>query len=335
MRIMTDKTGTCYLDQDIDYDSNNDNNTANDRDIQCNDTQIITYNPTSNTTTAKLIYETEINGIKKLVSNDVVFKFIDQKVNLDINQEKTYKKVIGFSNSIPKQNQTDQDLSILINELAESIVIGKDSTDNILQIKEFMQKNTTWLSPSQIETLNIILEDISNWDAVAAMWWSLYDQSKANLIQLAPDTIRGSIKEVFWKIEALAEPASEGDKVKEYLIELLTIFWDNSVSDEDISKPWNENKIAKSDIEIIIMPEVCNILWFYEITSEQCRPLEEWGWWTLQNSNSKTDTTSTSPLINIAKKIGIGVGILVLIFIVIVGFFAIKAKLQQNQEEET
>lgn len=326
--------GICYIDQDSNYDSNNDNNSANDQDILCNKTQLIKYRPLTQTITAKLIYEKPIQWQNRLVSNDIVMQFIDQKVNLDANQDKLYKKIVALNNTIPNSSQEWQWLQSLLEQLAQSLVINKDPTDIILQIRDFIQTNAIWLTPTQSTTLDEILNEMSNWDIVAALWWSSYDQAKANIIQFAPEAIKVSIRDIFSQIEAIEEPAAQADKVKEHLMEVLNIFNANAVPDSEIIQPGNENKVALSDIEITIMPEVCKILWFYNIASEQCRPVEDGGGGTLIAWSLESTTTESSPLMTILKRIGIIVAILWGVFVLIVLFFAVKARLQQNKEEE-
>lgn len=138
--------------------------------------------------------------------------------------------------------------------------------------------------------------------------------------------------EQFTVIEQIGEPAKSPDKVKEYLQNIIKIFTDNSVSDGEINSPGNESKIPESDIQVSIMPEICRVLNFYEITSDQCRAVDE----VTPPTSSLTSLASgsSSTLVTILKWAGIVVGVLAAIFLLIVGFFAIKAKMQQEEEEE-
>jgi len=137
--------------------------------------------------------------------------------------------------------------------------------------------------------------------------------------------------EQFALIEKLEEPAKAPDTLKEYLQNILKLFNDNSVADGAINEPGNESKIPESDIQTTIMPEICRVLTFYEVASDQCRVAEDT---TAKASLTSLSSGSSSTLVTILKWAGIVVGILAAIFLLIVGFFAIKARMQQEEEEE-
>jgi heme/copper-type cytochrome/quinol oxidase subunit 2 len=70
------------------------------------------------------------------------------------------------------------------------------------------------------------------------------------------------------------------------------------------------------------------VMWFYDIVSEICP--DESG----VKLGSPTTTDTSGWFNTILKRTGIVVGILWGIFLLIVIFFAIKARLQQNNDEE-
>lgn len=65
--------GDCYIDKDISIDSNSDGNRDQDRDIPCNATTLVSYDPQFKTTIARAYYEKD----KKLISKDYTINFLD------------------------------------------------------------------------------------------------------------------------------------------------------------------------------------------------------------------------------------------------------------------
>jgi hypothetical protein len=106
------------------------------------------------------------------------------------------------------------------------------------------------------------------------------------------------------------------------------MFEDNSVTQLESQNKWNEEKIIVDDIETQVLPKVCDVMWFYDIVSEICP--DESG---IKLGSDKTSNSSWW-FNTILKRTGIVVGILWGIFLLIVIFFAIKARIQQNNDEE-
>gem|GEM_PF-5501529 len=161
MNLIYNGTGSCYLDKDINEDSNEDGQGANDHDLTCNTTVPMIYQPKTQTITARVIYDTILNGKSQLVSNDIVVNFIDQKINLTPDQDKLYKKIEALNNGLSDNNTNQKSLKALLKQLSQSIIIGQNPTDTILQIQEFIQKNTLGLTSGQSTSLEQILVEMS------------------------------------------------------------------------------------------------------------------------------------------------------------------------------
>lgn len=334
LNIVNPKGDVCYFDKDINEDSNNDGKPDNDNDLPCNETALINYTPTTQTIIARIIFKDIVNGKTALVSNDMYINFIDQKINLSPAQDALYKKIKTLESSIAGGNEGQKNLKIFLKQLGESVITDRDATDIVLQIRDLLQETPPSLDTNQQKALENILQEMSSGEAIAAMGGSLYDQAKASLVQFSPEQIKWQIRGIFDKIEAIDTPGSQPETIKWYLTELIGVFQKNSVPDSDINQPGNETKIQEGDIETVVMPEVCKILWFYNISSDQCRPIDEWGDSDISQGLSTDKTTSGSFWITtIVKRVGIVVGILAGIFILIVIFFAIKAKIQSNNDE--
>jgi hypothetical protein len=149
------------------------------------------------------------------------------------------------------------------------------------------------------------------------------------LIDFAPsDTMKSQVTAAFDVIKNLAEPAAQPEIVKTQLQSILKMFEDNSVTSLESQNKWNEEKIIVDDIETQVLPKICDVMWFYDIVSEICP--DESG----VKLGSATTTDTSGWFNTILKRIGIVVAILWGIFLLIVIFFAIKARLQQNNDEE-
>ena len=332
LKVIWPNEWVCYVDRDINEDSNNDGKTDNDQDIQCNTLSSTNYIPTTQEVQWRIIYQKRINNELKLVGMNLLIKFIDQKINLSPEEDKLYKKINSLERSVPSTTENQKSFKTLLRQLAQTIVIDKDPTSNILQIQDFIQQNSIWLSTNQLTILQQILTEMSWAEAIKAAGWNSYDAAKAEIMRFTPTGLRAQIMTLFSNIEALGTPGAQPDKVKEYLTEMLTIFDTNAVSEQELSNPWNEQKIARSDIETIIQPQICAILWYYDISSNACRANE--GDTTQIKDSLDSSDSSWFSIGTVVKRVAIVVGILWLIFVCIVIFFAIKAKLQQTEEEE-
>ncbi len=324
MHVVAPLSQSCFIDRDIHDDSNNDGKSGNDRDLPCNEVLSVNYQPILNTTTARMIYDNK--------ATDIVIEFIDHDVTLTAIQDAQYKQVTRLINILPNNTKELSDLKAMLNTLRMDIVNNKDTTDSIVQIGAFTEENASALGTAHVTAVNAILKEFANGEAVAAMGGNAYDQAKATILSYASPAFKWGVIEQFTLIEQIGEPAKSPDKVKEYLQNIIKIFTDNSVSDGEINSPGNESKIPESDIQVSIMPEICRVLTFYEITSDQCRAVDE----VTPPTSSLTSLASgsSSTLVTILKWAGIVVGVLAGIFLLIVGFFAIKAKMQQEEEEE-
>jgi len=73
---------------------------------------------------------------------NLLIKFIDQKINLSPEEDKLYKKINSLERSIPSTTENQKSFKTLLRQLAQTIVIDKDPTSNILQIQDFIQQNS-------------------------------------------------------------------------------------------------------------------------------------------------------------------------------------------------
>ncbi len=130
------------------------------------------------------------------------------------------------------------------------------------------------------------------------------DQVRQFLLDLyAPsELMKTQISDAFGVIQGLPEPGSQPEIVKTQLGNLLVMFKDNSVSVLESQNPGNEEKIIDGDIETQILPRICEVLNFYEISSPNCPDAS--------GIIKNVDTKETTVMGRVIKWVGITVGVL-------------------------
>jgi PKD repeat protein len=319
-------SGLCYIDTDIADDSNYDGKPDNDQDVACNTMKLTQYDNYSDIINARVVYEWVD---KKLVGNGVIIKFTDQEITLTQNQKLQYNKIQNLIRSLPSSNDDQKYIRTLLWKMAENVKLNKSQTENIINMRVFLENTKGWLIEAQILSITKLLEELETSDTVALNWGNVVDQARQFLIDFSPsDAIKSEVTASFDVIKNLAEPAGKPEIVKSEMQKIVQVFESNSITPLESQNKWNEEKIIKDDIETQVMPKICDVLWFYSIASDKCP----------DNSGVKLDVntnkTSTGGWSLILKRVGIVVGILWWIFILIVIFFAVKARIQQKNDEE-
>jgi hypothetical protein len=165
--------------------------------------------------------------------------------------------------------------------------------------------------------------------SVAAMWWNEYQQSKAEILNIIPFSMRAQIEDIFTQFESVAWDASwnntQQDKRKILLNQILTEIGKKVV----ILQDWQQLKsdeIDSVDMELTIIPNMCKIMTYYWIPSEKCSSdqLKTVPVWVAQ------ETTWMSKLV---KTLLIVLWVLVWWFVVVIIVFAVKSKLMKKEEE--
>ena len=115
--------------------------------------------------------------------------------------------------------------------------------------------------------------------------------------------MKTQISDAFGVIQQLPEPGAQPEIVKTQLGNILNMYKENSVSALESQNPGNEEKIMESDIEIQILPRICEVLNYYEISSPNCP--DQNGLAVAQNIKKDTTVMGT-----VLKWVGITVGVL-------------------------
>lgn len=314
----------CYIDLDIANDSNYDGKLDNDKDLSCNTPRLVSLDPYSEEVIGRIIYE---DG-EKTVANGIVFHFVDQVVTLTPGQQTNYNKIIALIRTLPSVNDDQVYIKQLLQQMADNVKLNKNQTETIINLRVYLETTTAGFSEEQLANINNLIKDFETSDTIALEGGSIVDQVRQFLIDMAPsDEMKTSIKESFIVIQDLESPSTQPEIVKNQLSAVLQVFIDNSVSVAESQQPGNEYKIIEDDIETQILPRICEVLSFYEIPSAQCSDTPP------TSSFTETTTGEANVMGTVLKWVIIVVGSLGAIFLGIVVFFAIKARLQKQEEE--
>ena len=287
---------------------------------------LVQYNSYSDIINARIVYEWPD---KKLVGNGVLIKFTDQQIVLTQSQKIQYNKIQNLITSLPSSNEDQISIKKFLSSMAENTRIGQSQTEQIINLRVFLENTKAWLSEEQLLSITTLLQEFETSDTIALNGGNIVDQARQALIDLAPsDDMKSQVTAVFDVIKNIAEPWSQPEILKTEIIKIIKLFSDNAVWPLELQNKWNEDKIDRSYIELEVIPRTCAVLWFYNVPSEQC-PDASWV------SPQVVDSSPSSWWFGvILKRVGIVVGILWWIFLLIVIFFAVKAKIQQNQEDK-
>ena len=197
-------------------------------------------------------------------------------------------------------------------------------------MRVFLENTKAWLTENQILSITKLLEEFETSETIALAGGNPVDQARQALIDFAPsEMMKSQIIESFDTIKNLPEPAAQPEIVKTEMQKILQLFEANSVSQLESQNKGNEEKIIKDDIETFVLPKICDVIWFYSIVSQLCP--DESGVKIATEAAATDSSTGRGPIL---KWAGIIVGILGGVFLLIVIFFAIKARLQSNEDEE-
>lgn len=95
---------------------------------------------------------------------------------------------------------------------------------------------------------------------IAASGGTPYDQAKAEIMLLAGDTLGAQLTPYFAAIES--GEVSTPDDIRTQLQTILNTL---------IATVDQEGGIDDTDVNLVLMPNICRIMEYYEITSETCQ----------------------------------------------------------------
>ena len=314
MYINNDTWDECYVDMDIDQDSNWDGQKDNDMDVLCNKMAKIVYQPNY-----EVIWRIYFKNNWQLSFKNFYVQFEGYILELDDEKLALYKDITTLMNGIEDSSIENTNLKSSLYTLRNNLIDITVVTPMVITINEQIEAWWIRLSQKQKDLLDSILDRLSNPDTVISVWMSEYEIDKMNILASMPKTskIRTSVEEWFSKFEEAAIP----DERESILIELL-----NSI---------NDSKELDSSDKKAIQADFCSIFEYYNLSSSSDVCMTQWDY--IQNNFNKSKSNNEESDGGLPTRLKIVLIILVgwlLAMWGIILFFSIKAKLSSNDEDE-
>ena len=326
-----DSRGTCYVDTDIAFDSDGDGIKDNDKDFLCNQLYLKAYEPKYESVVWR-IYYTKADSTS--FSKDFTVSFLDFSANLDSWMTIVYKEINDFINTLPDIGDVTNTGDIasfrtLMVGLRDGLIDQTNTKSNVVAVKDFYDTRGLQLSGDQKTLLEDIFTKLTDKSVSAANGGNVYEQSKAEILSILPSNLAVDVEWLFKEFESVASDtqtpnSSQQDKRKQVLQDIINLITKN------IAPAWQTvqaNQIDPLDMTNVIMPNMCKILAFYTIVSDTC-----------PNANVKIVTNAAAiKSVNAGwsawwKIIFIVLWIIVGIFVILVIVFAVRARMNQQEE---
>lgn len=317
---------TCYIDSDIAFDSDNDTVKDNDKDALCNELYLKKYEAKYESVMGRIYYT---QPDTTLVSKDFTVSFLDFEAGLDPETTIIYRSINNFINTLQAVWSTWDmaDFRMLMVWLRDGLIDQNNTKSNIVSVKDFYETHEVPLDEEQKVLLENIFTQLTD-KSVAAAWWSTeYEQAKAEILSILPANLSVDVEWLFKEFESVVsdttqDNSSQQDKRKQVLQDIINVI------KKHLAAEWaviDANQVDPLDMKMIIMPNMCKIISFYQIASEACPDN------VIQDVSTATKSRSWSTW---WKVVLIVLWILVWIFVALVIVFAVKAKMNQQEENE-
>lgn len=326
-------TWNCFVDINILEDTDGDEDPLFDQDVECNS-----------------VSEKQIINKKIWQRWNIYYieKWVLQTIPLTITLLKT-DEPNGFEIPIPSELQdsynrledlisdvengtvpNDDYYYVLLEALRDSISLPEERSSVLLQLHEYIQNSSLELPAEHRDRLEILILTLSDESLQTAVWWSQYDQAKANIMILFTWPAKQQLSTAFAQLE---------DNIwnKEWIKKALESIW--SIAQQQMAS----GTIDEVDFNEIVR-QICEIVFYYDVESATCGTDDisiEWnteGSWSENTQNTVENWSSWNNekwrFSGIVKRVIIWVIILVLIFIVIVIIFALKARNAAHEEDD-
>ena len=329
---------TCYIDSDITYDSSIDWDPSNDKDFGCNRIATQSYTPSYESAVGRVYYQDSYSS--ELQHKDFIVTFADYEKNIDESIKWQYELANDLITSIDDSSSiANWTLRSLIVTLRNDIANWDKNAQrwDTIQIQQFLSENSVKLTETQKEKLNDLLNSVSDYTTISALWGSKYEVAKEEILSLLPQNLKQRINKWFSEFEN-AEWESWTDIKSQRTAILESINRVISENTAPASSIWEE-QIADDDYENIVKRNICTIATEYDILLSICSE------YTKDNPDIKITPTeivvekenvnaSSSWMPTFVKVLLWILGIVVIVFVWAISAFAIKAKLRERYENE-
>ena len=254
MYINNENGGTCYVDKDIEFDTDNDRKSDNDVDLECNKLAKIEYDPAYESTVWRIYFTN--NG--KLTFKNFYVTFEGIIMELDEEKKEIYDDITQLFNGIEDISLENTNLKKSLDKLRKNLTNRSEVTSLVITIND--QINEWWIKMDQYqkELLESILARLSNEDTIVFVWISEYEKYKKNILAIISDsqwTLKSTVEKKFRKFEENVGWYSQEEKAKE--LESIR---------ELIIKDGKKNKWINDD-EWLINQRFCNVFDYFEVST--------------------------------------------------------------------
>lgn len=326
---------SCFVDSDIAFDSNHDSDPKNDKDFLCN--RIITqaYTPSFESVVGRVHYQSKNDSGSQWKNKDFLVSFADFEHGLDETTRKYYLELSSLITTIDESSSVaNADLRSLLILLRNTLGDKNAQRGSLIQVEEFLEKNSPQLTPNQKEKLTNLLHELSDYATLSAKGAGVYEVAKEEILSLLPIEVKKKILNGFSLFETSeGTPEEDVQTQRQKILESIaaTIHQAVASSDQNIG----ENEIANDDYQEIVRPNLCKIANEYSIRTELCNDYNK------DNPELKAIPTdklekgkSPGSFPTWLKVLLWIVGIVVFVFIGLIVAFAIKAKMREKRENE-
>ena len=226
-------------------------------------------------------------------------------------------------------------MKVLLLNLQEWLISESETEANTIALHEYLTNNEINAEDSEKKEIWDIVDNLTNATVVSAVWWTEYDIAKAEILWILPKNLRTAVSRLFNDFE-VAEVnfqeswSSQQDERKAKLQEIVNTIKGKTTQDLENQK---EDEITKSDLDEVVIPNICKIMNYYNIPSNTnlCGLSEG----TIAVPDDKNiQKVSKNKLSTGLKVLLISLSSLIWIFLILVILFAIKAKINRSKEEE-
>ena len=320
MYINDENEGECYVDTDTSTDSDLDWKTDNDKDIQCNKMAKIEYQPD---------YESAVWRVYFTNKGDLTFKnfyvtFEWIVLELDEEKKEIYNDITILINWIEDLSTENTDLKRSLDRLRKNLNNRSEVTSLVLSINDQIKEWWIEISAKQKETLDSVLDRLSNEDTVVSVWMTEYEKNKKEIIALLPNqwTLKSTIDKMFKEFEENSSSYWWEKKAKE-LEEIRDV----------VIKSSKNNKLDENDFT----PYFCNILDYFSASnySNRC--------WSISWPVSDNYTEATKNPASTSNKSWFPLWLKIILIVLvwwllvmwwIIIFFSVKARLNSASESD-
>jgi len=259
----------CYVDADISIDTNEDGVNDQDRDFNCNELHLEVYEPRYDSVVGRVYYQ----SWDTLSSEDFLVSFLDFQVDLDPEKKELYDKIFSLIMWIDTSQDVNEYLKSLLISLKEWLLDDIDTKWTVVAIQDYLTTHEVVLSDSQKADLDVVLTALSDESVLAAQWATVYEQAKGEILSILPVNLATEVGQLFRQFETTEwvdlwtdVALTQQEHRKKILQDVVNLISTKVAVGSGVS----EDQIDSFDMENIVMPNICKILEFYEIPSENC-----------------------------------------------------------------